>query len=212
MVVRLTTPLAFVACILSLLTPAFAQPALPSNLHVSPVYHGLVESIARQSPTFQAQLVRIATAPDVTVHLDVVPRIAGARAVTEMVRQSDGLTARIQVSRFDNVVELIAHEIEHVIEQIEGVHLAGGARVADSGIYAVSLNGAAFETARAARAGRTVAREVAGFEEQELASYPSAPTMRCSMISSTVRRWSRRSSLTVGDDVDTIVRSRLGTM
>ena len=58
------------------------------------------------------------------------------------------------------MIELIAHEIEHVIEQIERVDLAGGARMAETGIDSVSLNGMAFETARAARAGITVAREV----------------------------------------------------
>ena len=50
----------------------------------------------------------------------------------------------------DNVVELIAHEIEHVIEQIDRVDLAESA----AGIYSVSAGGMVFETERAGRAGR----------------------------------------------------------
>jgi hypothetical protein len=166
MALRHTYPLAFVVCILSVHPPAFAQSALPSNLHVAPIYREMVESMADRSPTFQAQLTRIANAQEVTVHVDVVLRITGARAMTQMDRRNDGLTARIQVARFDNVIELIAHEIEHVIEQIERVDLAGGAGMADTGIYAVSLNGMAFETARAARVGVSVAREVAGSRDR----------------------------------------------
>ena len=156
MVIRLTHLLAVVACILSLHSFAFAQTALPSNLHVTPIYRSLVESIAHQSPTFRAQLLRIANAPSVTVYLDVVPRVTGSRALTQMSRQIDGFTAWIEVSRFDDVVELIGHEVEHVIEQIDGVDLAAGA----AGIYSVSSTRTVFETERAARAGVTVAGEV----------------------------------------------------
>lgn len=163
MVVRQTHLLAAVLCILSLHSPAFAQLALPSNLHVAPVYRELVESMADQSPTFQAQLLRIATAAGVTVHVEFVQHIIGARAVTRMVRQSDGLTARIEVDRFDNVVELIAHEIEHVIEQIDGVDLAADA----AGIYSVAAGGMVFETDRAARAGVSVSEEVRASRRRE---------------------------------------------
>jgi len=166
MVIPHTHPLAVVASILLLHSPAFAQVALPSNLHVTPIYREFVEAIADHSPTFEEQLRRIATAPGVEVHVEIVAHVLGARARTRMVRETDGLTAWIEVARFDNVVELIAHEIEHVIEQIEGVDLAGRAGMAESGIYSVSLNGT-FETARAARAGVTVAREVARSKEQD---------------------------------------------
>lgn len=147
-------------CGLSLASPAFAQGTLPSNLHVAPMYRELVESMADHSPTFHGQLVRIATAPRVTVHVEIVQHIIGARAMTRMVRQIDGLTARIEVARFDNVVELIAHELEHVIEQIEEVDLAAGAGLSDTGIYSVATNGLVFETVRARRVGIIVAQEV----------------------------------------------------
>jgi hypothetical protein len=160
MVMRHTHLLAVVLCILSLRSPAFAQLALPSNLHVAPMYRELIESMAEQSPTFQGQLLRVASAPDVTVHVDVVPHIIGARAMTQMTRQIDGLTARIQLTRFDNFVELLAHEIEHVIEQIDGVNLAAGAGNSDTGIHSVASGAVMFETERAGRVGLSVAQEV----------------------------------------------------
>lgn len=145
---------------LFLAVPAFAEPELPPNLNVAPVYRELVESMADQSPTFLGQMLRIGSATTATVHLDVVPHIIGARAQTRIERRADGLTAWIEVTRFDDIVELIAHEIEHVIEQLEGVNLAAGAVLADTGIRAVNASGTMFETARAARAGVAVAQEV----------------------------------------------------
>jgi hypothetical protein len=53
--------------------------------------------------------------------------------------------------------ELIAHELEHIIEQIEGIDLRSMARVRNSGVYQMEL--AAFETDRAQEAGRTVRTE-----------------------------------------------------
>ena len=103
--------------------PAFAQSVLPSNLNVTFGVSGSCGVYADQSPTFRQQLLRVGAEDGLTIHIDVVPRIIGARATTRMVRQNDGLTAHVKVARFDNLVELIAHEVEHVIEQIEGVNL-----------------------------------------------------------------------------------------
>ena len=167
MVIRFIPSLAVVVCIFLLHSPAHAQLALPSNVHVAPIYREFVEAIADHSPTFEEQLMRIATAHGVDVHVAIVPRVMGARARTRMVRDRERLTAWIEVDRLENVVELIAHEIEHVIEQIDGIDLAGGAGMAGSGIYSVTARGATFETARAARAGLAVAREVAGSKEQD---------------------------------------------
>jgi hypothetical protein len=75
-----------------------AQSTLPSNLHVAPMYRDLVESIANRSRTFKAQLLRIANAHGATVHVEIVQHIMGARAMTRMERQIDGLTARVEVT------------------------------------------------------------------------------------------------------------------
>jgi len=118
--------------------------------------------MAAESPTFRRQLIRIAAEPRLTVHVEVLPErsIPGARAVTRLVRRDGMLTARIEVSALDDVVELIAHEIEHVIEQIDGVDLATYAGLPGTGVHTVAAGGIAFETVRASRIGENVAREV----------------------------------------------------
>ena len=161
--IHATHYLATVLCSLLLSSPAFAQLAVPSNLHVPPVYRELVESIAMRSATFRRQLSRVAEQPGLTIDLEVVPRIIGARAMTRIVRQMNGLTAHIEVARFDDLVELIAHEIEHVIEQIDAVDLAASAGLPGTGIYSVATRGIVFETERAKRVGLVVAQEVRAF-------------------------------------------------
>jgi hypothetical protein len=173
-------------CILSTASPAFAQLdrsslgaahqyepvtsvlsvpfTLPSNLHVAATYRGLVESMADRSLTFRRQLLRIATAPRVTVNVELIPstHIGGSRARTGMKRQAERLIARIEVARLDNVVELIAHEIEHVIEQLDGIDLAEFAALPETGVYSLTAHahGTVFESVRSIRVGMNVAREV----------------------------------------------------
>lgn len=151
---------AIVLCIVLSTSSAFAQSSLPSNLQMAPMYRELVESMADRSATFRRQLTRIASEPGLTIDLEFVPRIIGARAETRMVRQVDRLDARIQVARLEDRIELIAHEIEHVIEQMDGVDLAAASAAGDIGIYSVSGSGKVFETDRAARIGLSVAQEV----------------------------------------------------
>ncbi|MSO29622.1 MAG: hypothetical protein EXQ48_01580 [Acidobacteria bacterium] len=119
--------------------------------------------MARRSATFRRQLLRIAGEPGLTVDVQAIPatRILGARAVTRISRQSTGaLAAHIELTRLDDIVELIAHEIEHVIEQIDGVDLAAYAALPDTGVHAIAHDGKAFETVRATRVGVSVAQEV----------------------------------------------------
>lgn len=53
---------------------------------------------------------------------------------------------------------MLAHEFEHVLEQIEGVRLADEADLPGTGVQRVS--GGAFETARARAAGKAAEAEV----------------------------------------------------
>jgi hypothetical protein len=55
-----------------------------------------------------------------------------------------------------DLVEIIAHELEHVCEQMEGVDLRSLSRQKGEGVF--DLNGH-FETARAIRAGQEASRE-----------------------------------------------------
>jgi hypothetical protein len=83
----------------------------------------------------------------------------GNRARTRIVRTADGrLEAIVQLSPLDNVAELIAHELEHIIEQLDGVDLEAQASLSGTGVR--TCGDGSFETIRAARVGTTVARQL----------------------------------------------------
>jgi hypothetical protein len=139
------------------------QAAIPSNLQITPLYRELVERMIRRSPTFRRQLLRIAGVPQLTVQLQTVVRswTREARATTEFVRKVDGrFIARVEISAMDNDVELIAHELEHVIEQLDEIDLAAKAAQPNSGVRRSTTSGTLFETTRAAHIGLQVAQEV----------------------------------------------------
>jgi hypothetical protein len=60
---------------------------------------------------------------------------------------------------FDNAVEMIAHEFEHIIEQLDEVDLGRKARRARSGVHAIDGAGLVFETKRALHIGLRVVEE-----------------------------------------------------
>jgi hypothetical protein len=66
--------------------------------------------------------------------------------------------ARVRVRDGRESVAVIAHELEHVLERIDGVSLALEALRPGSG---TTLAGGAYETRRATRAGEQVAEEMA---------------------------------------------------
>lgn len=135
---------------------------IPPNLEISSPYRGLVANMLRQSPTFRRQILRIAGAADLTVRLQWVPApwLGGARAITQFSRESTGhLSANVSIVRQEKDVELIAHEMEHIIEQLDDVDLRAKAGQPDSGVRAFEGT-RVFETNRATRMGVQVAQEV----------------------------------------------------
>lgn len=139
------------------------QLALPPNLMVSALYRPLVEAMLRDSHTFRRQCVRIAAEPRLTVHLSVSPppRRSTHRATTVLTRNAHGhLTAVVDIGPFEDTQELIAHEFEHIIEQLDGVDLAARARFPSTGVSALGHRAAVFETTRAQRVGLKVVSEL----------------------------------------------------
>ena len=139
------------------------QLALPPNLVVSDMFRPLVESMLRESPTFRRQCVRLAGEPALTVHLTVnpPPRRADRRATTRLTRNVNGhLTAVVDIGPFENTQELIAHEFEHIIEQLDGVDLAARAAQPHTGVSTVGSAVDMFETMRAQRMGLKVLSEL----------------------------------------------------
>jgi hypothetical protein len=139
------------------------QLALPPNLVVSPLYRPLVEAMLRGSPTFRRQCLRIAAEPALTVHLSVGPpsRRSIHRAMTRLTRNAHGdLAAAIAIGQFEDTQELIAHEFEHVIEQLDGVDLAARAAHPQTGVIRIGPRAAVYETTRAQRMGLKVVSEL----------------------------------------------------
>jgi hypothetical protein len=139
------------------------QLALPPNLVVPAMYRPLVETMLRDSPTFRRQCVRIAAEPGLTVHLSVSPppRRSTHRAMTRLTRNAQGhLTAVVDIGAFEDKQELIAHEFEHVIEQLDGVDLAARAALPHTGVIPIGHRGMVYETTRAQRMGLKVVSEL----------------------------------------------------
>lgn len=122
----------------------------------------VVELMLQRSGIFRRQCLRIANAPRLTVTIESFHPLPSdqARARTEFVSNDRGLHAEVQIAPLYDQVELIAHEIEHVIEQLDGVDLR--ARASLRGTGASMCENGSFETVRAVRAGLAVAREVNG--------------------------------------------------
>jgi hypothetical protein len=138
------------------------QLAAPPNLVVSPVYRPLVESMLRDSPTFRRQCMRIAGEPALTVRLVIaVSRLSSVRAITRLTRNAEGhLSAVVGLAFSRDMKELIAHEFEHIIEQLDGVDLAARVALRDTGVTSVGHAADMFETTRAKRVGLRVVSEL----------------------------------------------------
>jgi len=146
-------------------SPAARCEALAAHLRISPRLQAVVADMCRRAPTFRRQLVRLAQDPDlaITVEPGVFPIGGRARAATAIARVNGGLrSADVRVRPGDSlaVVELIGHEFEHILEQLDGVELA--AWVGRSGVHRVGQDDRGpIETERARRVGRLVAAEYA---------------------------------------------------
>jgi hypothetical protein len=135
-------------------------PSLPDSIQLASGLEPIVRSWLEHSPTFRQQCRELAAAPRLRATVRIAQRPAGttSRAVTRFVRQnrSGELRAEIEIRSAPDMAELLAHEFEHVLEQIEGIDL----ELLAAGGEARRLADGAFETARAVRAGHRVAAEI----------------------------------------------------
>jgi hypothetical protein len=98
---------------------------LPQNLTIPAIFRPIVEAMRLQSPTFRRQCLRIAAAPELTVvlHGEPPPERHGVLASTRIRHGIGRRHADIRIAQPARAAELIAHELEHVIEQLDGVDL-----------------------------------------------------------------------------------------
>jgi len=135
-----------------------APRVLPCHLVAHAHLRPLLEELWSHSVTFRAQCRRLAGAGAVVVLHGASAKETPWNAESLIGVSSTGrVTARVRVRTGRESVELIAHELEHVLERIDGVQLALDAARPGSG---TTLAGGAFETRRATDAGRRAAKEV----------------------------------------------------
>ncbi len=139
---------------------ALERAACAANLTIASLYQPIVDAMLARSPTFRRQCARIAAAPHLSILIRSDPPLGTrAKALTQIQRLTGGrVEAAVQISHSRGVGELIAHEIEHILEQLDGVDLRVKSRLRGSGVRRVP-DLEAYETTRAIVTGQRVARE-----------------------------------------------------
>lgn len=135
---------------------------LPPNISMDKAAGVHVEEIIAVSPTLRRQFEVIRAAPvNVEIRVSPIPLPEFRRAETSMGRYSLGrIKAQVTVPPGPDFIELLAHELEHVVEQIEGVDLAALVRTG----AATRTSRGTYETVRAYEAGRAAALELRAAE------------------------------------------------
>jgi hypothetical protein len=136
------------------------EPSLPDSIGLDDGLQPMVRWALAHSPRFRRQCRTLAAAPRLRATVSVsYPSMVGTTRARTSFRQnpSGALAAEIEIRSAAALTELLAHEFEHLIEQLDGVDLHALAR--EGGAH--RLADGAFETARAIAAGHQVAGEVA---------------------------------------------------
>jgi hypothetical protein len=132
---------------------------LPANLRVPANMRPMLMRMLQRSATFRRQIDTLTKKPSVRVSV-VYGGMRGDRHYHALstVKKHEWGAMVVDTTVFvpTDLVEIIAHELEHVCEQVEGVDLRALAGRRGEGVY--DLNGH-FETARAIRAGQSATRE-----------------------------------------------------
>jgi hypothetical protein len=92
---------------------------------------------------------------------------SGYRAFTNIRRFGREIRADVHLPPGRWLTELVAHEFEHLLEQIEGLNLRVLSRTRGSGVREIERE--LFETDRAIRAGRVVEAEASGWRRTPVA-------------------------------------------
>ena len=135
--------------------PDTCATAIPANVDAG-VFRREMIALLRQSDTFRSQCERLAQSPRVRVTIAAVLTLPSGRAQTVIRRFTSGaISADVVLAFGENYRELLAHEFEHVLEQLEGVDLRHEAEAGRAWL----LPGGVFETRRAFETGVQVLKE-----------------------------------------------------
>ncbi len=142
---------------------ASAWHQLAPNIRTTDDLRPIIEDLLARSPTLREQSARISIAKRTWVSITLssarFPSLTRARSTAR--RYHSGLlVVDVELpTASQDFAELIAHELEHVTEFIDGVDFKKLARTRGAGIVQCGSDGS-FETERAQEAGRTVKFEV----------------------------------------------------
>jgi hypothetical protein len=135
-----------------------------AGIRVTPVLQPCVDVMLQRSRTFRSLFHALSRRGDLRVLILLDDRAtsdrAGRRAETTIRRSGARREATVLLFDPEHPVELIAHELEHVREQAEGVNLPLLASAHWPGIF--RLWDGTFETRRAQETGQEVADQVGG--------------------------------------------------
>lgn len=134
---------------------------IAATFHIDAPLRPTVRDMLARSATFRRQWSAITEGQGVHVAVFLTDGTLqpGCRARTTIKKYSSGLLlAVVLIPPNGDYPELVAHELEHVIEQIEGIDLAALAR--SGSIRVRQRPDGAFETVRAQNAGLAVSTEL----------------------------------------------------
>jgi hypothetical protein len=141
-------------------TAPFEVRSSAATIQMPPEIQAEVTRLLRASSTFRSQYRRIAETPSLVMGVRIDPLLCEGtfRARTTFRRYASGLlVVVVSVGPGSRRTEWLAHEFEHVIEQLEGRDLVRLARDRSRDVWYSADD--VFETGRAVRAGRTVLDE-----------------------------------------------------
>jgi hypothetical protein len=135
---------------------------MPETIHVADDLRGPVDTMLRKSAAFRSQCRQIARVPQLYARVRVDPRLVDRpyRARSTICRLTSGaIVADIDIAAAGDPTEWLAHEFEHLVEQLDGLELRDLARRRQGAWHSTDEM---FETDRAIRMGRIVLDEVRG--------------------------------------------------
>jgi hypothetical protein len=136
--------------------------ALPSNIQADGELRQAIEELLGRSRTLRRQVARIGAASRVRVWITIEPRVATAETrARSIVRRFDSGLLDVEIElppASADFVELLAHELEHITEFIDGIDLQALARNRNGHVFQRRSDGA-IESDRAYAAGLAAAAE-----------------------------------------------------
>jgi hypothetical protein len=141
--------------------PMACPRTLPANIDLPRDLERMLTKIYRASATFRGQCDRIAAAGTLSVNVRLDTNIpSSCMAFTRFQKKGRAVYADVHLPPSAKLMaQLVGHEFEHIVEQLDGLDLPILSRVRKSGVYQTSFE--VYESTRAQRVGRSVALEVA---------------------------------------------------